>query len=305
MNVRQALFGDWPLKVTSVLLSMLLWVVAATEEPGSRVIAARLAIDPPPGRSILQAPATVSVHLTGPRRALLELQASGIQFARGIPDTVTGRRVLLTLSPTDLILPRGIDVRVQDLEPREVLIELDSVVSRRVAVYPDVEIQAGRGFGLIGGIQVLPGRVLISGPADLVVRLDSVSTFPLLIARAEGEIERRIAIDTLGLGPVRVIPSEVTLTLEVQEVSDRTFGAVPVRIPSSLGALVADPDSVQLLVRGTVTRIGELTADSVRVVVDPERGTAPGRAALRVVVPQGFTGVATPDSVTLVRRGRG
>ena len=306
MNFREALFGNWPLKVTSVLLSMLLWVVAATEEPGSRVVPGRLIIDPPPGRTILSAPATVSVHLTGPRRELLKLQASGIKITRAIPDTVTGRRAVIMLSPSDLAIPRGINVRVEDLEPRAVAVELDSVSSREVTVHPIVEVEPQRGFGLIGAVQVTPGRVLVSGPADLVTKLESVSTLPVLLTHAEGgDIERRIAIDTSLLGPVRVIPSEVTLSLEVGEVSRRIFDGVPVHLPPSLGGLVPNPKAVRVEVRGGVARIGELTAESLLVLVDPDRAATVGRAWLRVVAPPGFTGLSIPDSVTLVRRIRG
>ena len=310
MSLQERIFRNWPLKVTSVLLSMLLWVVAATEEPGSRVVAARLTLEPPPGRTVLQAPAVVSLHLTGPRRELLKLEASGIVLSRFLPDTVTGRRVTITLSPSDVIVPRGIDVRVQDLEPREVTVELDSVVTRRVPVHADVTVQSDRGLGLVGGIQVVPGRVLISGPAELVTARESVSTIPLLLSKADGEVERRINIDTSDLGPIRVIPSEVTLTIDVEEVSELTINAVPIRFPPSLSNFTGDLDSVQVIVRGSAVRLAEFNAESLRVVADPlaipEHGAAPGmRVPLRVAAPKGITGEANPDTVTLMKKSRG
>jgi hypothetical protein len=48
-----------------------------------------------------------------------------------------------------------------------------------------------------------------------------------------------------------------------------------------------------------------MAPDSVMVVVDGRSPPAQGRLQLRVVLPHGFTGVAEPDSVDLVRRGGG
>ena len=94
------------------------------------------------------------------------------------------------------------------------------------------------------------------------------------------------------------------MSLEVQPVSTRTFSQIPVELPGALaGGFTVDHDRVTVVVRGATERMGNLTADSVHVFLDPSRGSTPGRAPLRVLVPPGFTGTAHPDSVTLVRRG--
>ena len=110
-------------------------------------------------------------------------------------------------------------------------------------------------------------------------------------------------VDTTGFGPVRVFPSRVTVSLNVQAIGERTLWPVPVQIPSALN-LRPDRDTVTVRVRGPLARLTALTPDSVAVTVGPlGPGAPPRRAALRVLVPPGFSGKATPDSVTLARRG--
>jgi YbbR domain-containing protein len=306
VNLRAILLDDWPLKVTSLFLSVLLWVVASTEEPGSLVVAVTVIAQPPHGRSVIGRPPEVNVLFTGSRRELMKLGATQVSFSRIVPDTVSGRSITLDLSPSDLEVPRGVAVRVQEIEPRQVIVELDSLQERSVPVHPDVRIQAEVGSDLIGAIQVVPGIVRLSGPANLLSRVDSVSTVTLRLTRAQGEVERRLAIDTTGLGPLRVIPGEVTVALEVAPVSERAFDAVPVELPDALAASVTlDHDRVLVHVRGLARRLRTLTTDSVHVFLDPSTTPANGRAPLRLLLPPPFTGRVVPDSVTLSRRVSG
>jgi YbbR domain-containing protein len=207
---------NWPLKLTSLMLAVLLWMVATAEQPASSVVSVLLVPQPPAGRSISGPLPTVSALVVGSRRELLKLTASTVTLTRIIPDTVLGSSVTLDLRPGEVEIPRGSDVRVQDVEPRQVTIRLDSVTHRSVAVHPDVRIDLDSGAHLIRTVQVFPGTVTLAGPADLVQRIDSVVTVPLRVASVDGVFERSVTIDTTGFGPIRVIPGEVTLSFEVK-----------------------------------------------------------------------------------------
>jgi YbbR domain-containing protein len=207
---------NWPLKLTSLMLAVLLWMVATAEQPASSVVSVLLVPQPPPGRSVSGPLPTVSALVVGSRRELLKLTASPVTITRIIPDTVQGSSVTLELRPGEVEVPRGSDVRVQDVEPRQVTIRLDSVAHRSVPVHPEVRIDLDSGGHLIRTVQVFPGTVTLTGPIELVQRIDSVVTVPLRVARVDGVFERSVTIDTTGFGPIRVIPPEVTLSFEVK-----------------------------------------------------------------------------------------
>ena len=109
-------------------------------------------------------------------------------------------------------------------------------------------------------------------------------------------------VDTSGFGPVRVFPSRVTVSLNVQAVGELTLWPVAVQVPSAL-PYRPDRDTVTVRVRGPRARLATLTSDSVAVTLGPV-GTSPGRVGLRVILPPGLSGKASPDSVTLARRGQ-
>ena len=308
MSLRAALTADWPLKLTSVGLSVLLWLFASSEEPASGLLQVELRVQPPPGRAVVRPLEPLRATAVGSRRELLRLSRDNLFFTRILPDTLTADSVRLEIDPSDVVLPGNANVRIQDLEPRQVTVELNPVTQRIVPVRPVVRIQSDSGFELVGGIAVVPGEVRLAGPRDQVAAIDSVRTVVLEIASADGPTEERVMVDTSDFGPVRVYPSRVTLNLNVQAISERTLWPVPVQVPSAMAAsFKLDRDTVTVRVRGLRSRLAALTPDSIAVTVEPgaRSGALPPRAALRVLLPAGLTGKATPDSVSFRRAERG
>lgn len=302
MGWRSALVADWPLKLTSLALSVLLWLFASSEETASGLLDVELQVQPPAGRAVVRAPERLRATVVGPRRDLLKLGSTPLILTRLLPDTLGADSVQLEFTPLDVVLPRGVTARVQDLEPRRLTVELDPVEQRVVPVRPVVRVAPDSGFELDGGVAVLPGEVRVAGPRELVARVDSVWTMPVLVRSATGPRQERVAVDTAALAGVRVVPSRVTVSLNAQATGERTFGAVPVQLPStSSGGWRPSPEVVRVRVLGPRTRLGALTDDSVAVTVDrPAAGAH--RAGLRVFAPSGLRATVNPDSVTLVRR---
>jgi hypothetical protein len=302
VSLGRALLSNLPLKLTSVGLSLFLWFLAAAEEPASTLVPVDVNVKPPAGRTVMQVAGPVQALVSGPRRELLKLSASPMRVTRVLPDTTAADQVRLELGPGDLEMPRGVDVHVQDVQPRAVEVELDSTFQRVVPVRAVVRLQPGTDQ-VVSSIAVVPGTVRLFGTRDAIARIDSAATEALELAHADGPVEETLALDTSGFGRVRVLPGEVAVRVDVEAMGERTLGAVPVRMPSDLAA-VARPEraTVDVRVRGAARRLGALVRDSVPVVVDWSGPPGPGRARLRVLAPAGLEATALPDTITLVKR---
>jgi len=303
VRLRGALTADLPLKVTSLGLSVFLWFLAAGEEPASALVPVEVTVRPPAGRSVMRTEGPVRALVTGPRRELLKLSTAPMRIVRILPDTTAADEVQVELSPGELELPRGVDVHVQDVEPRAVAVELDSTFQRVVPVRAVVRLPPETGH-VLSAIAVVPGTVRLLGPREAIQRIDSVRTEPLEIAQADGSVEETLALDSSGFGRVRVLPAEVTVRVTIEAVGERTLTRVPVRLPSDLAAAVRpERTTVEVRVRGPAARLDGLSRDSVPVVVDWSGPPGEGRAALRVLAPAGLEARPLPDSLSLVRRG--
>lgn len=302
MSLRRALTADLPLKLTSLVLSVFLWFLAEGEEPARMLLPVEVSVRPPAGRTLVREAGPVQAIVTGTRRELLKLSAAPMRLTRVLPDTTVGDEVQLEVGPGDLELPRGVDVHVQDVRPRTVAVELDSTFQRVVPVRAVVRLQPKTGH-VLSAISVVPGTVRLLGPREDIHGIDSARTLPLELAEADATVEETLALDTAGFGPVRVMPAQVTVRVEVEAVSERIIHGVPVRLSSELAA-VARPEqaTVDVRVRGAAARLSTLARDSVPVVVDWTGPPGPGRVHLRVLAPEGLEATALPDSIALVRR---
>jgi YbbR domain-containing protein len=303
VSLRAALTADLPLKLTSLVLALLLWLLAAGEEPASSLLQVQVAIRPPAGRVMIRPVDPVQALVVGPRRELLKLSASPVRLSRVLPDTLEADEVRLELAPGEVELPRGVAVRVQDLQPRVLTVELDSTVQRTVPVSPVVHLRADSGY-VLSEVSVVPGMVRLLGPRDRVRRVDSVRTLPLELFGDELRAERVLELDTAELGPVRVHPARVTARVELEAITERTLTGVPVRLASETGAtLRASPETVTVRLRGREARLGAILPASIVVVADWSGSATPARVELRVLAPAGITARAEPDSVSLEPRG--
>jgi len=303
VSLRAALTADLPLKLTSLALSLFLWLLAAGEEPVSALMKVDLTVQAPAGRTLLHPPGPVRALIVGPRRELLKLSASPIRITRVLPDSVEGDDVPVELSPGEIELPRGITARVQDVQPHDLVVALDATGRRLVAVHPVVHLAKEAGFAE-GRVTVVPGTVRLLGPADRIRRIDSIATLPLEVAAADGPVEQSVTLDTSELGPaIRVQPLQVTVRVEVEPLRERILTGVPIRLPSrATNGWTAALDTVNVRLRGPAARLATLNADSIVVLAEWSGRTPPAKAVLRVVTPPGVSGRAQPDSVGIVAR---
>lgn len=296
---------NWPIKLAAVLLALMLYVAVQAQQPITQTFKMKLDIDVPRGRSLLQKPPTIQVQVSGKGAELLRLRTFPSAITKSVPDTLSSSSWLIRLENGDVPVPKGVDVMVLAITPREVTVSLDSVTRKDVRVVPLVTVVPESGFIVRGGLSISPSIARLVGPDQNIAAIESVMTVPMEITNVTGAFTRALAIDTSALGIVRIAPKQVTVSGEVQALLRRTFAGITVE--SGAGQLVGvalDPARVSISVEGPADRVDRLTRDSMRVIAVLTRtGT---HARLRVLSPTGLDARATPDSVTVRRRsGRG
>jgi YbbR domain-containing protein len=306
LALRSAVLTNWPVKVTALVLSGVLWAAVAAEEPTTQIIPVHVVVQPPAGRTLQGAVPAVQAVYVGSTRELIKLYSSPPTIRKVLPDTLTGTRYELDLSPQDLVTGKQINVRAQDVQPRSIVIQLDEVARRTVRVLPRVTVVPDSGYAVLDGLTVTPSSVTVTGPDSAVRRLSEVPTVPVALNGLTAPVRRTVRLDTAGLGRIRVAPESVEISVEVAFVAERVLMGVPVTIQGErIGTTAATPPAVIVTVRGPSNRLVRLTRDSVVVVATRADTDRPETVSLQVVPPEGLTAVATPDSVLLQRRTRG
>ena len=298
VDLGQLIVRNWPLKLAALFFAAMLYVAVAAQQPVTQAVSLRVRIDGPPGRPPHAQPEPVVVQIAGRGSELLKLRSFPRVITKAIPDTFAGTTWRLRLQPSDLVLPKGVDLQVADIAPRDLEVSLDSAVHRDVPIASRVSVKPDSGY-VVEGLSILPTVAHLIGPAKSMAGIESVATVPALIAPGSGPFFHTVPIDTGMLGVVRVMPREVRVSGEATRLSERNFPGVPIGTPASGAAGVTlTAEHVSVSVTGPEPRVSALTRDSVHVIAHiVNRGAPDAFARLTVNAPSGLTATAVPDSV--------
>src|SRR5881409_1616997 len=155
-SVGQFFLRNWLLKLAAVFFAVMLYVAVAAQQPLTETFALRLSVAPPPGRALRQAPPSIAVTVQGKGSEILKLRNIPRTISKTVPDTLTGSLWRLHLLPGDVTLPKGVEVQVSDMSPRDVDIVVDSAARRDVRIVPRVTLEKDSGFALLGVTAVPP-----------------------------------------------------------------------------------------------------------------------------------------------------
>lgn len=299
------LFTNWPIKITALVLSAVLWAVVAAEEPTTQLVPVELQVRLPEGRTLTRSLPPVQALYAGTSRELIKLYAAPPVIRRIVPDTVTGTSYALELSPAELSSVDNANVNVQDIQPRIIVVQMDNLAQRRVQVTPRVTVRPDSGYSQFG-LALAPSSVTVRGPAGLVGGIESVPTLPLELTGLAGPVRQSVPLDTSGMGMVRVSPAQVEVAVDVGPISERVLMGVPVVLPrDQAGQWESQPPAIVVTVRGRSARLARLTRDSVEAVAVFRRDDPEQVVRLNIVAPSGIQAVASPDTVVVRRRTRG
>lgn len=293
---------NWPLKLAAVVLSLTLYVAVAAQEQQTQVFQMKVNVLVPAGRTLLRAPPQASVMVRGKGGELLKFRVFPRSIELRVPDTLTSALWQVSLQPADVPLPKGADVQVVDLSPRDLAIQLDSVGRKDVPIVARVNVHPDSGQALEGGLQITPSIARLVGPDARLATIDSVTTIPTDLDAVNGSFSRSVPLDTAPLGVVRIAPKEVRVSGTMVTIFERSFGGIPVE--SGAGPLTGfelRPPRVSVAVRGAETQVTGLTRDSLKVIVHGGLTADSAVVRLTVIAPRGVNARAVPDSVTIIR----
>lgn len=123
-----ALTERLPTKVAALVLAVAVWAVVRGEEPTELVLSARVApVTEGPLQVVSVEPASVDVVVSGRKRDLLKLRTQPPVVRRRFDETEP-RSVRLTLQPSDVEFPLGVQATAREVRPRSVTVTLRAPV---------------------------------------------------------------------------------------------------------------------------------------------------------------------------------
>ena len=293
-------FGNIWLKLLSLGLALMLWMVVSGEETVERGLRVPLElIQVPAGLELLgDVPATVDVRVRGASGTLSRVGTGDVVAVLDLRTAKAGHR-LFPLTPDQVRVPFGVEI-VQ-VQPSAVTMAFEPSASRDVPIVPAVDGRPAPGY-VVGGASADPQVVEVIGPDSAVRRATEVVTEPVSVAGATTQVKQSVTLGLLdpalrlktarsAIVTVQILPAPLERTLRQQPVHLRNLG------PNLQAEAV--PSAVELTLRGNREALGRVAADDLTAFIDLA-GLGPGQYSLTVHADSsrdaGVTRVA-PESV--------
>ena len=184
---------NWHLKLISLILATMLWMMVATEASSELGIEVPLEYRNVPARLEITGDTTnsVQVRLRGSSNVIRDISAKNVSTTIDLNNMPPGEKIV-PLSPQNVQAPFGAEViRVN---PSSVRFNLERTLTKTVPVVPTILSQLSDGFE-IGSVMVNPGKVEIEGPESRISTLTSIATIPIRLDRRQTQINQVADLD--------------------------------------------------------------------------------------------------------------
>ena len=212
------LFRNLALKVVSVILAALLWLIVSGEQTVERVLRIPLEFTNIPAQLELvgEPPTVVDVRVRGSSGTLGRLSSGDLAAVLDVRSPRPGQR-LYHLTGSEVRSPFGVDV-VQ-VTPSSIALFFERSSAKTVPVLPVLEGQPAEGY-VVDKVTADPSKVEIVGPASSLKSLSGAVTEAVSVEGATTNV-----VETVTVGP-----ADPSVRLRGPQTTARvTVAIVPVR----------------------------------------------------------------------------
>lgn len=288
------------IRLVSVLAAVIVWYAIRAVTSNSTIVTdIPLTLQPPPDWSVVDCSAkAVDVAFLGTRDDLRYLNRELIKATVDARAHTDNKTFVITLGPANINAPGN--ARIDFIRPAALTVRLDREITKQVPVKVETQNLLPDGYEIEKTL-VTPATVELSGPAQILDDVESISTTPVDL---DGRI-RSINKRRLGLVPgdnfagVVLNPAAVTIDLAIIERSVSSvfpdLAILPMLPPGRSVRADLEPEVATLTVKGRPELMKELAAEDIRLFVDATEvdGSGSAKLAIRAVLPNGISLVRT------------
>jgi YbbR domain-containing protein len=206
---------NWGLRLLALGIAIGIWFNASVEDrlvSSERVVEASVSYNRAHNFIVINPVPTVNVRLGGSKKAVRQLNPSMVYVQVELTQHPEGSAIV-TLGPDNVTAPDGLEV--VSIEPGSIRVDLEKEVTQRVPVFAKLTGEPAAG-STMQEPEVFPNQVLVTGPASMVAKLESLTTQPIDLDSHALTFEETVPVVTPDPLIQIVQPSKVTVRVPMQ-----------------------------------------------------------------------------------------
>ncbi|MFC1572910.1 YbbR-like domain-containing protein [Candidatus Eisenbacteria bacterium] len=285
--LRRHIFQNVGTKLIALALAIMLYVYVFASRDREIVLDVPLLVQGVP-QSLLwsgEIPDVARVRFRGVGVELLKLgiRRPGARILLEVGEALPGqyRRSLVT---KDVVVPSDVEVQVVEVvAPREIAVDFDQVLVRRLAAVASVTGRPAPGYIRYGPLVVEPDTVVVRGPEKHLQSFEFLKSDPVDISGRDETVIQECALHV----PPRceALPQVVMVRVELEKVISRTFAGLSVDVLRSddVTLMSMAPEVGSVVVTGPEAVVESLATEELRLSIDA-LGLPPGTYTLMASV---------------------
>ncbi|MDZ7288605.1 MAG: hypothetical protein ONB44_03885 [candidate division KSB1 bacterium] len=277
MTIKSVLFENLRIKLVVGALATLFWFAVVTENVYEHEVDVPITVvNMPAGKTLAtDLPRTARVRFEGKGRALLVVLFS--RDARVILDLAEVRRRHVFRLQRDMVhLSRGGAelTPLQILSPDTVCVRLTNLIAKPLRIAADVKITTVPGYTLVQPWRLVPDSVTVSGPEEVIRRLDSVMTEHREFSEVQQSISQRLRLQSFPESlRVQLSVGTTHFSADIQKLIEVTLSEIPVQMQNVPGHLKITPipSTLTLTLEGGEQLLLNLKREDIVAYIDYAR----------------------------------
>jgi|GEM_PF-7025148 len=252
------------LKLLSLLISIgLFYFVNSQSNQLEKIISVPINIKNLPGsKSVVDTKKLFSeVTLRGPSFLIADIE-NNLSFNTKVPKSLSNN-IEIILNQNDLDLPSSI--QVINIKPRNIKVQLDDVISKKLKILIPKIGTIPKGFKL-NDIQLNPTEAIVSGPKKDITYLDTLQTIPVDLRFLDETQELKLAIKNPS-NKIKLSNESVNVKFVVESIK-KNFKITNIKIPISLEIkedYLLSTETVDLILESSVDKIKDFNKNMIQI----------------------------------------
>ncbi len=208
--MKKFIFKNFGLKIASIILAIILWLVASSRGQSEIFIDVQLEfINIPSGLEMVHSSdKTISLNIKGPEKNIKNISPSDIRAVINLNKAKKGESIYF-VTKDNIQLPRSITLL--NVSPSSVTVTTEETVTKTVRVIPVITGVPERGYKL-QTTAVVPKEIQIEGIQSEVRKIRTIKTESVDITGVKETFAQESKLDLRGKN-IKTKPNSVTLTV--------------------------------------------------------------------------------------------
>ncbi|HEX9655092.1 MAG TPA: CdaR family protein [bacterium] len=295
MSLQVALLRDYKLKLVALVFAIFIWFFVVTESSYEYVVEMPiLTTNIQDGKVILNKfPAIAKVKIKGSGKGLIALGLGGDTSVRLDLSDVEKSRTFV-LGPKNVFIARPLGIVADEvITPDSITLVLDDKLTKRLPVQAKMRPLTSPGYTIVGGVQLAPDSVDVTGPKSLVAPMDRVFTQEQELSDLKMDVRKIIPLAPPASDKIELSASQVEMYINVQKLLEITVHGVQIEVRNAPANLVVSviPSTLDVVLEGGGDLLTNVSRDDIIAYIDYNRvKNFPGNEFLAVVdVPKGVS----------------